>query len=249
MATEAQTKRRGRKPLLPRHSAPQELADHYHQYFDAMPALPGPMLNEAFRLRYRVLCDERQILKAKAYPDHMESDEFDAHAMHAVLRYRPDNSLVATMRVIFPDAGVTLPVFARAPQLHDDIDMRAAVELSRFIVARDFRRRWNDGYYGEVSEWLAGDNQRRIPHMALGLMRVALEFIQGRGVTHVAALAEPALLKMFEGLGFHFAPVGGLVECHGLRQPCYAKVESLLRRIKTERPEIWYYITDSGRFG
>jgi hypothetical protein len=57
------------------------------------------------------------------------------------------------------------------------------------------------------------------------------------------------MLRMLEGLGFYFAPVGPLVDCAGLRQPCYAKLDSLLYRLKRERQEIWYYVTDAGRLG
>lgn len=128
--------------------------------------------------------------------------------------------------------------------------MQNTAELSRFVIAKEFRRRWDDNYYGAVTD-LPGDghSQRRIPHMSLGLMRLALEFMAGHNITHVAALAEPTMLILLGKLGIHLAPMGELVECHGLRQPCYAKLENILRRMKQERPDVWHYVTDNGRFG
>ncbi|MGB4101194.1 MAG: PEP-CTERM/exosortase system-associated acyltransferase [Alphaproteobacteria bacterium] len=250
MQTEIIAKRRGRKPLVARYLAPQELADIYDQVFEAVPAVSGLLLNAALHLRYQVLCEERRLLRAADYPEKIESDAFDEHAMHAVLCYRPDRSIAGTLRVLMPDAGITLPVFARCPQLSNEITMSNTAELSRFVIAKQFRRRWDDNYYGAVTEHSGdGHNQRRIPHMSLGLLRVALEFVAGRGITHIAALTEPAMMKMLEKLGVHLAPVGEMVECHGLRQPCYAKLENLLRRMKQERPDVWHYVTDNGRFG
>lgn len=249
MQAEVIAKRRGRKPLVAKYLPPQKLADIYDQVFEAVPALSGPLLHAAQHLRYQVLCQERQLLRPADYPGKVEGDAFDAHAMHAVLYYRPDQSVAGTLRVLLPDAGVTLPVFARCPQLAEEIAMEHTAELSRFIIAKQFRRRWDDNYYGAVTD-LPGDghSQRRIPHMSLGLLRLALEFMVGRGITHVAALTEPAMMKLLEKLGIHLAPVGELVECHGLRQPCYAKLENVLRRMKIERPDVWHYVTDNGRF-
>lgn len=250
MLTEMTTKRRGRKPLVPKHLAPQELADIYDQAFEAMPATPGPLLDAALHLRYQVLCEERQLLRPADYPTKTEFDAFDVHAMHAVLCYRQDRSIAGTLRVIMPDEGITLPAFGRCPQLRDEISMHNTAELSRFVIAKQFRRRWDDNFYGAVTEMPGdGHSQRRIPHMSLGLLRMALEYMVGRGITHVVALTEPSMMKLLEKLGIHFAPVGELVECHGLRQPCYAKLENVLRRMKQERPDVWHYITDNGRFG
>lgn len=250
MPVEAIVKRRGRRPLIPRHVPPEELAARYDRYFEAMPAQNRALIHAAQQLRYQVLCEERQLLRPENYPDGLESDSFDAHAMHAVLRYREDQSLIGALRVIMPHDGVILPAFGHCPELLEEIGMPQTAELSRFVISREFRRRWNDGYYGEVSDIsVGGHSQRHIPHMTLGLLRLALEFAAQRDITHVAALAEPAMLRMMAGLGIHFAPVGGLVECHGLRQSCYAKIATLLHRMQKEKPEIWHYVTGGGRLG
>ncbi len=247
MTVEGAAKRRGRKPAVPRHIAPQELAARYDKYFEVLPAPPGPLLEATQSLRYQTLCEERQLLRSQDYPEKLEQDRYDTQSRHAVLRHRADNSVVGALRVILPAEGSMLPAMLRCAALHEEIGAFRTAELSRFVIAKHFRRRWNDGFYGEVSDLTAGHTQREIPHMAFGLFRQILEFISESNVTHVAAMAEPAMLKMLGGLGIHFAPVGGLLESHGLRQPCYAKVETLLRRMKKEKPDIWNFVTDSGR--
>jgi N-acyl amino acid synthase of PEP-CTERM/exosortase system len=250
MQTEVMAKRRGRKPLVAKRLAPQELADIYDQVFEAMPALEGAGLDAALRLRYQVLCQERQLLPAADYPTRLERDVYDEHAMQAVLSYRPNSSVAGTLRVIMPDRGVILPTLARCPQLNAEVPLQNTAELSRFVIAKEFRRRQDDSHYGAVTD-VPGDGhgQRRIPHMSLGLLRLALEFMVGSSMTHVVAMAEPTMLLLLGKLGIHLAPMGELVECHGLRQPCYAKLENILRRMKLERPDVWHYVTDNGRFG
>jgi N-acyl amino acid synthase of PEP-CTERM/exosortase system len=67
------------------------------------------------------------------------------------------------------------------------------------------------------------------------------------GITHWAAVMEPALLRLLTRLGIHFNPLGRLVDHHGRRQPCWADLDVLLRRVYAERPDVWDVITDGGR--
>ena len=244
-----QTKRRGRKPAQARYATSDDLTSHYLQFFEALPADSGALQVSGYHLRYRGLCEDRQLLNPADYPEEMESDAYDTHARQAVLCYRPDNRVIGVLRLIMPQAGIMLPSVAAAPALLQDVPVETTAEASRFIIAREFRRRWNDGDYGSVSPWLEGDNQRRIPHVSLGLLRLLLQQARMDGMTHITFMAEPALMRVLEGLGLYFAPVGPLVDCHGMRQPAYAKLDSLFRRLKQERPEIWHFVTQDGKYG
>jgi N-acyl amino acid synthase of PEP-CTERM/exosortase system len=67
------------------------------------------------------------------------------------------------------------------------------------------------------------------------------------GITHWAAMMEPALLRLLTRLGIHFNPLGPLVDHHGRRQPCWVDLDVMLRRAVDERPDVWNVITDGGR--
>jgi hypothetical protein len=41
--------------------------------------------------------------------------------------------------------------------------------------------------------------------------------------------------------------LGALVNYHGRRQPVWVEIDSMLRRIFDERPDVWEVITDGGR--
>jgi len=84
-------------------------------------------------------------------------------------------------------------------------------------------------------------------HLPLGLIKSCVEMSVREGMTHWAAVMEPALLRLLTRLGIYFNPLGSLVEYHGRRQPCWVDVGAMLARVHAERPDVWEVITDGGR--
>jgi N-acyl amino acid synthase of PEP-CTERM/exosortase system len=91
------------------------------------------------------------------------------------------------------------------------------------------------------------DSRRIIPHMTLGLLSIAVEFMIRHGVDHVCAVMEPTLLRLLSRFGIHFTLLGPPLEYHGIRQPCFAPLGELLQGIASERLDVWNVITDEGR--
>jgi N-acyl amino acid synthase of PEP-CTERM/exosortase system len=58
---------------------------------------------------------------------------------------------------------------------------------------------------------------------------------------------EPTLLRLLTRLGIHFDPIGPVIDYHGRRQPCFIPLETLLPRVKRERPDVWGVITRGGQ--
>lgn len=85
----------------------------------------------------------------------------------------------------------------------------------------------------------------RLP--CLGLIQELLRQSVELGLTHWTAVMEPKLLRMLAAMGIHFAAVGPIVSHHGLRQPSYCHLATMLDRLKRERPEHWMVVTDAGR--
>lgn len=227
-----------------------DLNGSYWNFFEVLPAYTEEERREAYRVRYQVLCEERQLLSPGLYSEGEEQDSHDNAALHSILRFRATGETVGTIRVILPEGGHhELPSFAICPDMAVQLPAVSTVEISRLCISRRLRKRWNDGVYGFVSHEVCdpADDRRAIPHPAIGLFRDALAQMQGRGITHACALMEPALATRLRRLGIHFAPAGMSVDYYGLRQPCYAKVSSLLDRVMAERPDIWHFLTDGGR--
>jgi N-acyl amino acid synthase of PEP-CTERM/exosortase system len=79
--------------------------------------------------------------------------------------------------------------------------------------------------------------------LTLLLMREIVRMSRENGVTDWFAVMEPALLRLLARFGIHFNPVGPQVEYHGLRQPCHAKAEELLQRMRGEEYDVWRFVS------
>jgi len=57
---------------------------------------------------------------------------------------------------------------------------------------------------------------------------------------------EPSLLRLLTRFGIHFSPIGPAVDYHGIRQPCFASADEVLRRMHDESSAVWELITECG---
>ena len=232
------------------------LHEVYWKTFEGRIAETEELLAEAHRLRYQVYCVEHDFLDPADNPGGLERDKYDAHSAQALLRHRASGATVGTIRLVLHKPGATsgsLP-FHEVCERAKDIDssvlpLETTAELSRFAISRAFRRRVGDGDYGLPNEpdELLKDGRRVIPHITLGLMTLALRIGVVRGVTHICAVMDPALLRLLTRFGIHFEPLGPTVDYHGWRQPCYAELREFFARIERERPDVWEVISDCGR--
>jgi N-acyl amino acid synthase of PEP-CTERM/exosortase system len=237
-----------------------ELLDHYKRYFEVVTADTPELREEAYRLRYLVYCLEHQFERREDFPEKLEQDEYDSHCHQALLRHRPSGQFMGTIRLILPaptKEGWGLPAAQILAQ--QNIDLFSILprgqtgEISRFAVAKTFRRRVTDDRYPDEREEseAAGESnaiQRRIaPVITLGLIMAALKTGLEDGLTHACAIVEPALLRLLGRNGIEMTPIGRPVEYHGLRQPCFVSAKGLVESLATNRPEIWAVVTDNGR--
>lgn len=242
-----------------RHATETTLADFYWSWFDARIASTAELRDTAFRLRYRVYCIENPFEDPAANPDGREVDDFDGHAAHSLLTYRPTGTPAGTVRLVLPipgdmDNSFALQRVCNDPLLRDRLKfpVERMAEVSRFCISKEFRRRWGDGSVlgGELADGaeMSVDDERRIlPHLSLGLIESLVRMSIENGVTHWCAVMEPTLLRLLTRLGIYFDSIGPMIDYHGRRQPCYIPLNVLLPRVKRERPDVWDVITRGGR--
>ena len=147
------------------------------------------------QIRYQVYCVEHGYEDPARHPDREERDEWDAHAVHFLVRERASGEWIGAMRLVKPVDGV-LPI-QRSAKLQPDCVPEAgagkAWELSRTCILRDYRRgsRRNDHVVQpELSRNRAdtsadpwkprGSLSKRINWVAMAKLRAA----------HLAAIAE-----------------------------------------------------------
>ena len=239
---------------------PNDILSAFDEYFEVITADTPELLEVAFRLRYTVLCVEERLpgFEASRYPDGMETDEYDRHSHHILLKHRPSGSFIGGARLIFPDPsnpGKPFPV-----EQHTQIDSalidisklsrQHTAEISRFILLGKYSRRRAERRRAETSaggEKRDPSNRRRFPHpmlaIVVGMMRLGAQ----QGITHWLSVMEPALNRLLSLYELHLDPVGPLIDYHGPRRPYYAEIIKTLDRVHTNNRPIWELVTDQGK--
>lgn len=185
----------GRLPVLPRFHGVE---------LDEFPTL----LADSYRLRFQVYCRERGFLDATRYPDGLETDIFDRHAVH--LGVVDDwGTLVATARLVRrSDDG--LPMFGhcsilrRIPVLADQ--QAPLVEVSRLAVSR--------ANLGQV-ERHGGRRQGARAEMITALYRELYQASRRHGFSHWLVATEPSLQRLVVKFRFPFVQVGPITDYFG----------------------------------
>lgn len=237
----------------------RELRDLYYQYFEVRADVGDEKqwFEEALKLRFQVYCVEHNWEDRDAFPDGMERDEYDSRSLHSLLIHQGTREVAGTVRLIRADAvhpqgSLPIDLLCREPALADEMVIpRARVaEISRFAISKVFRRRAEDvqSPTGVGPDWSEHSpiDQRRLPHMSVGLVAAMIHCSYDHGITHWVAEMEPALLRMYAKLGVHWTHLGPPVEFRGKRQPCYTKLPEMLARAQQERPDIWDLIANGG---
>ncbi len=212
-----------------------DLSALYQQYFEVRAANTPALQEAAYALRYRVYCIEHAFEDPRAQSGERETDPYDEHSVHAVLRYRPTDEVAGCVRLVLPTAADGLRALPLRSLLAPDERARmdalpaaTTAEISRYAVSKAFRRRAGEELYPDVDADLNPDHARRLaPHMTLGLFRGVATLASAHGITHLCAAMAPALLRLLERFGLAFERLGPPLDYHGVRQPCIAELDAL----------------------
>lgn len=222
--------------------------------FEIVKATGGALREQAYRLRYQAYCIENRFEDAARYPDGLETDEFDSHAVQSLLIHRASGAPAGVVRLILPLAAAperSFPIqrVCRAPELLDPQQFPVPVvgEVSRFCISKAFRKRREDALDDADTRRIPSPHERRVaPHLTLGLVEALIVMSIEHGIAYWCALMEPAFLRLLGRLGIHFDPLGPMIDHHGIRQPCLIRLDRMLRRAAAENPATWNILTDHG---
>jgi len=231
-----------------------DLLARYNTYFRTEAAETPKFINIAHAIRYQVYCLEREFERAEQHTDRLERDEFDSHALHSLLFYRPTEEAIGTGRLILPDHGAdSLPI---QPMLRENglnaedyFPSEDTGEVSRFAISNEFRRGASDK---KIPSSLTdprtkiGCRERRGNLPFLGLLQALLRQTVEQGITHWVAVMEPKLIRMLYSMGIRFTSIGPLVSHHGIRQPSESYLPEMLDGLRREQPENWNVVTNRG---
>ena len=98
------------------------------------------LLEQSYRLRYRVYCLQRHFLRAEDYPLGLEHDRFDRYSVHVGV-LDPAGDLCGTARLVpMRGRGCELPLFRHCTVLDHHTELQdsanSIVEISRLAIGR-----------------------------------------------------------------------------------------------------------------
>ena len=239
------------------------LRENFYQYFEVMTGDIPDIRDEAFRLRYQVYCLEKGYEDASAFPDKRETDRHDRRSVHGIVRHKKTGITAATVRLVLPDRNnldLPFPIeqncytsLESSREILRVITRNSLAEISRFAVSKDFKRRVGEagtvsGIGPDPDRYFEQDptGRRVIPHLILGLFTAIVKNSAENNINYWYAVMDVSLLRLLERFGIKFLPLGGMVDYHGLRQPCIGSVNEVLAGIWRKRPEVWGLITENG---
>lgn len=208
----------------------RDLGETFRQLFELTPALDASTIDQVFRIRHEVYC--RDLGWEPVRESGRESDEFDRHSLHCLLRRRETGESVGCTRLILArpeDPNFPLPfetscrdVLNRSLIDPSLVPRHTLGEVSRLAVLARFRQRKGESQtaISLSSDDFADDGPRtRFPFIPVSLYLGAAAIARRFGIEHVFVLTEPRLASHFGRIGFDIHAVGGPIEHRGTRVP------------------------------
>jgi N-acyl amino acid synthase of PEP-CTERM/exosortase system len=224
-----------------------ELSEIYTRHFDIVRADTPALLDRVYELRYQVYCVENEFEDPAKNLGGREIDADDDRAAHILLMHRESGAAAGTARVIFPDHRRLLPIQrvldTEGRRLFGHLPAHSVGEVSRFAVPKAFRRRRGEDRYADagMNAPAAEPDQRVMPFITFGLFRGIIGVCLESGLSHMTAVMEAPLIRLLSRFGLDFHAIGGVVEYHGLRQPCVAPVFDLIEQVRSKNGTLWLY--------
>jgi len=238
------------------HSRAAESLATLSRYF-AMHMYPAGVnsadLRPLFALRYQVYCVECRFLPPDAYPDGLESDEFDRRSAHFAAK-NAEGFVAGAARLVLPDPEQEFPYqrYCRPFPTFKPPPLSSSAEISRLAVLRDYRRRQGDSLLGVNPEHLIlvqdSDEPSRpyqrvnAPLLVLGLYREMYRFSCESGIRYWYASMERGLARVLRLYGFHFTVIGPEEDYYGPVMPYLGDLRRMESHLQRTNPDLlaWF---------
>lgn len=208
-------------------------SEGYRQYFEVVPAVTESLRRDAYRLRHDVYC--RDLGFEPCRENGLESDGYDRHSLHCLVRALGTGSIVGGARLVLtdPTAPATPLPFESAcgTQINRSVidpqrlDRSRIAEISRLAVLGRYRRRKGEEHRPFAIETsVSSGTEIRLPYLPVALYLGLLAMARRSGIIYLFALSEPRLTCSINRLGGNLIPIGDEVNHRGQRIPSFMEV-------------------------
>ena len=210
------------------------------------------ILTDTFRMRHEVYVQEFGFERAEDHPNGLETDDYENESVHFAC-LNDNGSVVGTIRLVLDSPkGFPIEHAVETTFIGEKPDPSKIGEISRLTVAKDLRRRKEDGMYGVESYLKVRDGGilpddgtipeemkgRKNPIIVLGLYQVMYHESRRLGLSHWYMITETKLFHALKKYGFLFHQIGEPVEYHGQRIPYLGNVEEIERGLIKDNPDM-----------
>ena len=223
-------------------SEPSITSDGFSKYFEILPAIRDSEVAAAFRIRHSVYCED--LAWEAIRPDGMETDDYDAHALHCLIRSRASGDFIGCVRLILTAPGdphAPLP-FERTcgPALHRSVLDPAKLprdriaEVSRLAIIGQYRRRRGEKHMpagGIQDTELDSAGQPRFAWLLVGLYMGVFAIAARHGLEQLFLLSEPRLARHLNKIGITNVQIGNPTEHRGFRAPAVMDVQHVITNL------------------
>ena len=203
-------------------------------------------MDSIYGLRYKVYCEERGFENPADFPDGIETDEYDEHAVHfATIR---NNRIIGTARIIL-NTGNGFPLEKHATingDILNCIHRENIGEISRFAFSKDYRKSFPHKPVTDYQGFAASREALRTTEALefesetmIRLYRSIFKECRRKNLTHLIAIMADSLCRLLNKNGIAFIPIGPPVNYHGRRTPCICNIEKTMHNLKTTHPAIY----------
>ncbi len=206
-----------------------------------------PIINEVYRLRYKVYCEEWGFENPEDHPGGLETDEYDPYSVHLGAFSQENGQLIGTIRLIMnSEHGFPIEKYCSFSSDISLPDRNKVAEISRLAVSKEFRKRavdrllYNDGQEAQVprEEYREIEEKRKQEfHIIMGLYICMYMESKKIGLTHWYAVMAKGLRILLKRMNIQFSPIGPEVEYHGLRVPYLGVIDDIITNVSSSRGE------------
>jgi N-acyl amino acid synthase of PEP-CTERM/exosortase system len=215
------------------------------------PELEPAMMQSIFSLRFETYCRECGFLPESDCPDGLESDQHDANSVH-FCAVDSNNDLAGYLRLV-PGKGPEerFPFQEHCSNLFGGVALpnpRYAVEISRLMVRRKYRRRRGDNLAGVmvISDGAPTMERRNdSPQILLSMFREMYAYSVANDIHFWYAAMEYSLARVLLRLGFAFHPVGPETDYFGPVAPYLANLNELEVDVEQTNPALLQWLRES----